>query len=62
VAGQDRALHLGQHRVVVSDDAGEPWAAVAHPGQKVFAKLFLDCAVPVAAGTKLTDRPDGFRR
>ena len=55
VAGQDRPLDLGQHRVVVADDAGEARLTGAHPGQQVVAQLLLDRAVDVAGGAQLAD-------
>ena len=55
VAGQERPLDLGQHGVVVADDAREPGCAGAHPGEQVVAQLLLDRAVHVAGGAQLAE-------
>ena len=55
VAGEQRPLDLGQHGVVVADDAGEARLAGAQPGQQVVAQLLLDGAVHVAGGAQLAE-------
>jgi hypothetical protein len=55
VAGQQRPLHLGQHGVVVTDDAREAGRAGSQPVEQVVAQLLLDGAELVAGGPQLAD-------
>ncbi len=48
---------LGDHRVVVADDAGQERLAAPQPGDEVVPHLLLDRLRGVAAGAKLSDRP-----
>jgi hypothetical protein len=49
VSGEQRALDVGEHRLVEADDAGKPVLPGAHPRQEVLSDLLLDGAVGVAA-------------
>ena len=55
VAGEQRALEVGQDGVVEADDAGETGLAGAQPGEQVVADLGLDGAVDVAARAQLAE-------
>ncbi len=57
LAAQHGVLDLGDHRLVVADDAGQEGLAPAQPGDEVVAHLLLDRLRRVAAVTKLSDRP-----
>jgi hypothetical protein len=53
VAGEQRPLHLGQHGVVVTDDAREARRAGAQPVEQVVAQLLFHGAELVARGSQL---------
>jgi hypothetical protein len=55
VAGEQRPLDLGQHGVVVADDAGEARRAGAQPVEQVVAELLFHGAELVPGGAQLTD-------
>ncbi len=61
VAGEQRALDLGDHRVVEADDAGQGRLAGAEPANEVLADLGLHAAVHVPGGAKVTQSRDGGR-
>ena len=56
VAGEDRILDGGDHRILVSDDAREDLTARREPRQEVGAKLFLDRARAPAGGLEGAER------
>ena len=58
VAGEQRALDVGQHRLVEADDAGKPRLARPQPGEQVVADLDLDRFLDMAGGTKRAERRD----
>ncbi len=48
VTGQQRPFHLGEHRVVEADDAGEPVLAAGHSGKGVVPQLRAYGPMPVS--------------
>ena len=53
VPGEQGALHVRQHGLVETDDAGEAFLPGAHPRQQVLSDLLLDRAIDVAARPQL---------